>query len=123
MTEIIDAHAHVMRSQDHGRELWSTDGTAAGTHLVKDILPGAGGSYPLGLTVLNGAVYFHASGPEGDELWRTNGTAAGIALGLYQRARDRAAKAEGIAAAPEAFLGLLKGRNFGKLLVRVAPDA
>ena len=23
MTEIIDAHAHVMRSEDHGRELWS----------------------------------------------------------------------------------------------------
>jgi NADPH-dependent curcumin reductase CurA len=27
--------------------------------------------------------------------------------------------AEGLAAAPEAFLGLLKGRNFGKQLVRV----
>jgi NADPH-dependent curcumin reductase CurA len=27
--------------------------------------------------------------------------------------------AEGIAAAPEAFLGLLKGRNFGKQLVKV----
>ncbi|MCC6947714.1 MAG: NADP-dependent oxidoreductase [Bradyrhizobiaceae bacterium] len=27
---------------------------------------------------------------------------------------------EGLAAAPEAFIGLLKGRNFGKLLVRVA---
>ncbi|MFL6233430.1 MAG: ELWxxDGT repeat protein, partial [Thermoanaerobaculia bacterium] len=64
----------------HGRELWSTDGTAAGTHLVKDILPGAGDSYPLGLTVLNGAVYFHASGPEGDELWRTDGTEAGTTL-------------------------------------------
>ena len=28
--------------------------------------------------------------------------------------------AEGIAAAPEAFLGLLKGRNFGKQLVKLA---
>jgi NADPH-dependent curcumin reductase len=27
--------------------------------------------------------------------------------------------AEGIASAPEAFLGLLKGRNFGKQLVRI----
>jgi hypothetical protein len=27
--------------------------------------------------------------------------------------------AEGIAAAPEAFLGLLKGRNFGKQLVKL----
>lgn len=29
---------------------------------------------------------------------------------------------EGIDAAPEAFIGLLQGRNFGKLLVRLAPD-
>ena len=30
----------------HGTELWKSDGTAAGTVLVKDIRPGAGGSYP-----------------------------------------------------------------------------
>jgi NADPH-dependent curcumin reductase CurA len=30
---------------------------------------------------------------------------------------------EGLASAPEAFLGLLQGRNFGKLIVRVAKDA
>lgn len=29
---------------------------------------------------------------------------------------------EGLAQAPRAFLGLLEGRNFGKLLVRVSPD-
>ena len=29
---------------------------------------------------------------------------------------------EGLEAAPEAFRGLLTGRNFGKLLVRVSPD-
>ena len=29
---------------------------------------------------------------------------------------------EGIESAPRAFMGLLEGRNFGKLLVRVAPD-
>jgi NADPH-dependent curcumin reductase CurA len=29
---------------------------------------------------------------------------------------------EGIDNAPEAFIGLLKGRNFGKLMVRVSPD-
>ena len=27
---------------EHGRELWVSDGTAAGTRLVKDIRPGAG---------------------------------------------------------------------------------
>ena len=29
---------------------------------------------------------------------------------------------EGIDSAPEAFIGLLQGRNFGKLLVRLTPD-
>jgi NADPH-dependent curcumin reductase len=33
--------------------------------------------------------------------------------------RPRESVAEGIAAAPEAFLGLLKGRNFGKQLVKL----
>ena len=27
----------------HGRELWKSDGTAAGTIMVKDIVPGSGG--------------------------------------------------------------------------------
>ena len=36
--------------------------------------------------------------------------------------RPRESVAEGIESAPEAFLGLLKGRNFGKQLVRVGPD-
>ena len=30
---------------------------------------------------------------------------------------------DGLEAAPEAFRGLLAGRNFGKLLVRVAPES
>ncbi len=29
-----------------GRELWVSNGTVAGTHVVKDIRPGARGSYP-----------------------------------------------------------------------------
>ena len=29
---------------------------------------------------------------------------------------------EGLEQAPEAFIGLLEGRNFGKLVVRVAKD-
>ena len=33
--------------------------------------------------------------------------------------RPRETVAEGIAAAPEAFLGLLKGKNFGKQLVKL----
>jgi NADPH-dependent curcumin reductase CurA len=43
--------------------------------------------------------------------------ADGVATG---RIKYRETIAEGIGAAPEAFLGLLKGRNFGKQLVRIA---
>ncbi len=41
------------------------------------------------------------------------------ALVASGRFRPRETVAEGLAAAPEAFLGLLKGRNFGKQLVRL----
>jgi NADPH-dependent curcumin reductase CurA len=29
---------------------------------------------------------------------------------------------EGLDKAPEAFIGLLQGKNFGKLLIRLSPD-
>ncbi|HEX4496519.1 MAG TPA: ELWxxDGT repeat protein [Thermoanaerobaculia bacterium] len=65
----------------HGVELWKTDGTAAGTALVKDICPGACWAWPQSLTVWNGAVYFSADdGIHGREPWKTDGTAAGTSL-------------------------------------------
>jgi ELWxxDGT repeat protein len=58
-----------------GEELWSTDGTAAGTRLVKDIYPGTGSSTTRDLTAVGNYLYFTASnGTHGQELWRTNGT-------------------------------------------------
>ena len=42
----------------HGDELWVHD--AEGTHMVKDIRPGAGSSTPQYLTVFDGMVYFSA---------------------------------------------------------------
>ncbi len=65
----------------HGEELWRSNGTAAGTVLVKDIDPGSGSSLPSGLTNVNGVLYFVAdNGVNGNELWRSNGTAAGAVL-------------------------------------------
>jgi len=65
----------------HGRELWRSDGTEAGTVLVKDIWPGPEGSEPLWLTPFNGALYFSArDGVHGHELWVTDGTSAGTVL-------------------------------------------
>ncbi len=61
-----------------GEELFKTDGTAAGTVLVRDIMPGPGGSLPRNLTNVNGILYFTAQDPSGGvELWRSDGTAAG----------------------------------------------
>jgi large repetitive protein len=64
-----------------GEELWKSDGTAAGTVLVKDILPGAGSSEIRWLTAAGGRVYFVADdGANGRELWVSDGTAAGTVV-------------------------------------------
>ncbi|WP_139559060.1 ELWxxDGT repeat protein [Methylotetracoccus oryzae] len=65
-----------------GTELWITDGTTAGTYLLKDINPGVGWSSPDGFAALgNGLVLFQADdGTTGTELWITDGTAAGTQL-------------------------------------------
>ncbi len=66
----------------HGFEPWITDGTAAGTSLLKDINPGRpGSSEPRGTAVLGSTLYFWANdGVHGLELWKTDGTAGGTAL-------------------------------------------
>jgi ELWxxDGT repeat protein len=64
-----------------GRELWKTDGTAAGTVMVRDIRDGFGDSMPSQLTNLNGTLLFTAyTGDLGWELWRSNGTSTGTVL-------------------------------------------
>lgn len=65
-----------------GNELWITDGTAAGTMLLKDINDDpsfrAGNSNPDQFIEYNGLVYFRAQSPgSGTELWVTDGTEAG----------------------------------------------
>ena len=65
----------------NGTELWKSNGTAAGTVLVKDINSGSTGSYPTSLTNVNGTLFFSATdGVSPNELWRSNGTAAGTVL-------------------------------------------
>jgi ELWxxDGT repeat protein len=65
-----------------GYELWKTDGTVAGTTLVKDINPGdAANSFPGEFAEMGGLLYFAADdGTHGVELWRSDGTAAGTQL-------------------------------------------
>ncbi|MHC4853349.1 MAG: ELWxxDGT repeat protein, partial [Planctomycetota bacterium] len=64
-----------------GYELWKSDGTAAGTVMVKDIRPGTNSSSPYYLTAMDGMVYFRANdGGTGNELWKSDGTAAGTVM-------------------------------------------
>lgn len=65
-----------------GGELWKTDGTPAGTVLVKDIRPGTTGSSPVNFgNIGGGKVLFYAGdGIVGRELWITDGTDAGTVL-------------------------------------------
>jgi len=65
----------------HGRELWRSDGTAAGTWRVSDISPGPRGSNPQNLEAHNGRIWFTADdGVRGLELWSTDGTPQGTLL-------------------------------------------
>ncbi len=65
----------------HGFELWRSDGTAAGTVLLRDVNPGSAGSGIEGFQVAGGRVFFSADdGAHGFELWQTDGTAAGTRM-------------------------------------------
>ena len=62
----------------HGFELWKSNGTAAGTVMVKDINPGSKSSYPSFLTNVDGSLFFAATDAvHGSQLWQSNGTTAG----------------------------------------------
>jgi ELWxxDGT repeat protein len=64
----------------HGWELWKTDGTAAGTVMVKDIHPGPQGSIDT-LVALGGRLYLRAhTEAQGLEPWTSDGTTAGTVL-------------------------------------------
>jgi len=63
------------------RELFTSDGTEAGTYRVKDINVGPAASIPASLTAIGNVIVFQANdGVNGIELWRTDGTEAGTEL-------------------------------------------
>ena len=75
----------------HGQELWKSDGTEAGTVLVKDIPTGtATPAAPLDLTDVGGTLFFRANdGTHGNELWKSDGTEAGTVLVKDINRRER----------------------------------
>ena len=65
----------------HGSEIWMSNGTIAGTILLKDCWTGTAGSTPKYNFANGGKVYFSAySENTGRELWVTDGTAAGTMM-------------------------------------------
>src|SRR5438046_7452849 len=66
--------------REKGTQLMKSDGTAAGTVVVKDLYR-ADGSRPSELLEVNGALFFAAQDiKHGNELWKTDGTVAGTVL-------------------------------------------
>ena len=64
----------------NGQELWRSDGTEAGTVMVKDINPKASSS-PSSLADIGGTLFFMANdGTNGYELWMSDGTADGTVM-------------------------------------------
>ena len=67
----------------NGIELWRSDGTALGTYMVLDIVPGSGSGAPGGFTHTNNMLFFTAG--TGSSLWRSDGTTAGtFSIGSFQ---------------------------------------
>jgi ELWxxDGT repeat protein len=62
-------------------ELWKSDGTEAGTVLVKEIAPGSDGSLPANYMNLSGTLIFTADdGTDGRTVWQSDGTEPGTVM-------------------------------------------
>ena len=77
LTAAADRLFFVSRDAEHGEELWTSDGTAAGTRLARDINPGPDGSSPSALSGGAGPLRFRACGADACRLWESDGTDAG----------------------------------------------
>lgn len=69
---------------NYGRELWKSDGTLAGTVILKDIYPGTADGIPTNhfkTIVIDTTLYFNAiDSAHGLELWKSDGTDSGTVL-------------------------------------------
>jgi len=63
----------------HGRQLWRSDGTAAGTVMLTNVNPGPAGLAPAGIAPFSDATAMFSGndGRHGREPWVSNGTTAG----------------------------------------------
>ena len=72
MTEVNGLLFFTATDSNHGSEVWRSDGTVAGTFLLKDVYPGTSSSVQY-LTNFNGMLYFAAdnsvNGRVAAQLW------------------------------------------------------
>ena len=94
----------------NGRELWVTDGTPEGTHLVIDVVPGTGSAWPWKMAEHRGEVYFTASAYSGSD----------PALRLYRVAPDGGG-ATLVGSVPGGFPLALEGGGQRLLLLAFGP--
>jgi len=74
-TSLNDEIYFKVGTDSFGVELWGTDGTPAGTHVL-DILPGITGTYPQEAVAMNGTLYFTpwTEPIYGHEIWKIDST-------------------------------------------------
>lgn len=81
MTNVNGTIFFVGNTAANGNELWKTDGTEAGTVLVKDINPGTANPSIGKIIGYKGQAYFRAFNPtNGYEFWKSDGTEAGTVI-------------------------------------------
>src|SRR5438552_4945489 len=81
LTDVNGTLFFVASDPTNGRELWKSDGTAAGTVLVKDIDPGSGATSPKWVMAVDGTRLCTAFNPSHDtDPWTASGTEAETAL-------------------------------------------
>jgi ELWxxDGT repeat protein len=69
---------YTAETEGYGQELWVTDGTAAGTKLVKDITPGADNTeFDLTIALGDKLIFTAYTDDYGKEMWVSDGTEAG----------------------------------------------
>jgi ELWxxDGT repeat protein len=78
LTNVDGTLYFVANNGTNGNELWKSDGTEAGTAMVKDINPGSSNASIVKITSYKGKAFFRANSISGGyELYRSDGTDAG----------------------------------------------
>ena len=85
---LVEAGGRLFFNADNGTngdEPWGSDGTPAGTILLKDLEPGQGGSYPYEFVAAGSRIVFYAETTQhGGEPFVSDGTTAGTSPSCAQ---------------------------------------